>query len=197
MPLKVNEQSPEVAAQNQVYTIVEDVLSGTMRMRLKSAEYLPKRLREDSQDYVKRVNAAVLFGGTSATLDALVGRAFADPIEIEGVPPWFVPIADNIDSRGKRLGVWAEEWLRLGMTHGQAWALVDTPADIAGLSKAEQAGKTPYAVAVSARSVLGWVYEGAQLVQLRMMWTRQEREQFGAVDIPQVACMTLKMALCF
>lgn len=186
MPLKVNEQSPEVAAQNLPYTIVEDVLAGTMRMRLKASDYLPKRLREDSQDYVKRVNAAVLFGGTNETLKALVGRAFADPMEIEDMPTWFEPIADNIDSRGKRLGVWAEEWLKLGITYGQAWALVDTPADIAGLSKAEQDGKTPYAVAVTPRSVLGWVYEGAELVQLRMMWTRQEREAFGAVEAPQV-----------
>ena len=43
MPIKVNEPSPEVSAMNEVYTIVEDVLSGTLRMRSKAADYLPQR----------------------------------------------------------------------------------------------------------------------------------------------------------
>lgn len=186
MPIKVNEPSPEVSAMNEVYTIVEDVLSGTLRMRSKAADYLPQRLREESDDYLKRVKCAVLFGGTAATLDALVGRAFADPLEVAEPPAWFEPIADNIDSRGKRLGVWAEEWFKMGVSYGSAWALVDTPPMIAGLSVADQAGKMPYTVAVSPRNVLGWVYDGAELVQLRIMWSREEREEFGAKQVPQV-----------
>jgi hypothetical protein len=186
MPLKVNEQSPEVAAKNDVYTIVEDVLSGTIRMRLKARDYLPQRLREEVNDYAKRVKSAVLFGGTRTTLSALVGRAFADPLEIAEPPAWFEPIADNIDSRGKRLGVWAEEWFKLGLTYGEAWALVDTPPMPPGLSAEAQNGKVPYAVAVSPRNVLGWVYEGAELVQLRIMWSREEREEFGSKQVPQV-----------
>jgi hypothetical protein len=186
MPLKVNEQSPEVAAKNDVYTIVEDVLSGTIRMRDKARDYLPQRLREEANDYAKRAKSAVLFGGTRTTLSALVGRAFADPLEIAEPPAWFEPIADNIDSRGKRLGVWAEELFELGLTYGEAWALVDTPPMPQGLSAEAQKGKVPYAVAISARNVLGWVYEGAELVQLRIMWSREEREEFGAKQVPQV-----------
>lgn len=186
MPIKVNEPSPEVAAMNEVYTIVEDVLAGTLRMRSKAADYLPQRLREEADDYLKRVKCAVLFGGTAATLDALVGRAFADPLEVAEPPTWFEPIADNIDSRGKRLGVWAEEWFKMGVSYGESWALVDTPPMPTGLSVKDQSGKTPYAVAVSPRNVLGWVYDGAELVQLRIMWSREEREEFGAKQVPQV-----------
>ncbi|NOJ61811.1 hypothetical protein, partial [Arthrobacter sp. 260] len=57
---------------------------------------------------------------------------------------------------------------------------------IAGLSVKDQAGKMPYAVAVSPRNVLGWVYDGAELVQLRIMWSREEREEFGSKQAPQV-----------
>jgi hypothetical protein len=186
MALKVNEQSPEVAEKNIPWTIVEDVLAGTIRMREKRVEYLPKRLREHLDDHAKRVNSAVLFGGTKTTLGSLVGRAFADPVEIEDGPAWFELIADNIDSRGKKLGVWSKEWFTMAMVHGYAWALVDTPVMPPGQSQAQQAGKNPYAVAISARNVLGWVYDGANLAQVRIMWAREEREQFGAVQVPQV-----------
>lgn len=189
--MKLEEQSPEVAAMNAVYSIVEDVTAGTIRMREKAADYLPRRRREQADDYDKRVRCAVLFGGTNATLSALVGRAFAEPLAIEDAPTWFEPIADNIDSRGKRLGVWAEEWLKTSVKYGSAWAIVDAPAMPAGLSRQEQAGAQPYAVAVSPRSVLGWVYDGSKLVQLRLEWAREERMQFGSKTIRQIRVYNL------
>lgn len=185
--MKVHEQSPEVAAMNDIYRLLADVMGGTQTMRAAGQLYLPKRRLEDTDDYNKRLAAACFFGAPESTMINLSGRVFTNTPVIDE-KPWAEPLIENFDSAGTKFTVWAEELFRLGLTYGHAWGMVEAPEFAPGLSVAEQKriGARPYGVLVNPRNVLGTTEVSGKLVQIRIKWSRQEQQEFGAKNIDQV-----------
>lgn len=182
---------------------VQTVLDGTRAMRAAGQAYLPQHAKESDEAYQERLERATLLNMTKLTLDSWVGRPFSEPIKFkDDVPPEILELAENIDTLGSHIQVFARHWFREGMAKGFSHVLVDMPrlAERADgrprtLEDDRLDGANPYWVHIKPEQlffaeaeVVGGV---EQLIEIRYTeWTNQ-REGFAIITRPQIKRMFL------
>ncbi|HVI70735.1 MAG TPA: hypothetical protein VM656_04525, partial [Pyrinomonadaceae bacterium] len=154
------------------WQILEDTTGGTLKLREKGVEYLPKEPAEQPDPYNYRLRRAVFFNAVDLTLGGLVGMVFRnDPKLAENVPEvirgreaegegesvegqW-----ENIDNAGTHGTVFCKELFTDAMRDGHAAILVDMPPALPeGSSAADEkaAGRRPYWVSYCADQIINW-----------------------------------------
>lgn len=137
--------------------IFRDVREGTLRLREKRREYLPKFPAESDADYRFRADTATSFNLTKKTLDVMAGLVFKEAVSLkEDVDAELVALAENIDNGGTHLDVFARRAFEESFD-GFSLILVDAPAETADSRETQLAmGLRPYWVCYRAEDVWNW-----------------------------------------
>lgn len=107
---------------------IETVLGGSRAMRAAGQQFLPQHAAESSDRYAERLVRATLLNMTKLTLESWVGRPFSEPVELkEDVPAEIVSLAENIDTLGTNLNVFARNCFREGLAKSFTHILIDMP----------------------------------------------------------------------
>lgn len=200
MSLKVNESNAEVTAMTESWNLVRAVLGGTSAMRAAKDDYLPRYEVEESQDYDVRLEQSTLYPAFSETCQKMKGRAFNEPLMIDGAPPWFESdgIEKNFDMQGRSMDQWAADVFYDGLAMGLTHCLVDSPKSVnedgTAMTQAQvtAAGIRPYCIHITPERVLGWQKDGdGNLTQIRVWFEREEPGEFGSDCVEQVRVYTL------
>ena len=110
------------------WTKIQTVLDGTSALRDAGPEYLPQHDKESDDAYRERLAVTTLLNMTKMTLDSWVGRPFSAPVKLkDDVPAQIVDLAENIDTLGSSINVFARNWFREGMAKAFSHVLVDMP----------------------------------------------------------------------
>ena len=140
-------------------TICRDVYGGTLSMRAKAAEYLPKFPKETEKGYRGRVSTAVLYNAFKRTVKGLVGMVFRKDLTLgDDVPAAVKAHAENIDLEGRNLSVFAKDLLGDEMVDGHACIFVDMQRAPEGgfptLADERRAGLRPYWIPIRKQEIL-------------------------------------------
>lgn len=189
--MKVNDTDTRVSAMQLDWDLIDTLLGGTRAMRLAGERYLPRYSMESDQDYKARLQTATLFPALAQTIRNLTGRVFGETLQPEeDVPAWIrSDIWPNIDLQDANGHVFARQWWQVGVSHGLCHVLVEAPPSTDIRTQADQraAGARPYCILIKPQRVLGWIHDAdGQLSQLRLTWSRTEREEFGETVVQQV-----------
>ncbi|WP_148716480.1 DUF4055 domain-containing protein [Chitinolyticbacter meiyuanensis] len=160
-----SQASQAVLAMREDWAIVDALMGGTKAMRAAGTQFLPKWPKEEDDAYRCRLSVSTLLPAYSETVQNMTGRVFAEPIQLgEDVPEQIAGYAQNIDSQGDNLQVWAQRVFSIGLSHGLCYVLVDYASTVNEdgeptiRNRAEEiaAGVRPYVVLVGPKQVIGW-----------------------------------------
>lgn len=184
-------RDPRVEEMNREWEVIEHLLGGTNSMRQAGQKYLPQRLMEHADDYRARLNMATLFPALAVTINNTVGRVFAGALQPDDkMPKWIEDeVLPDVDRQGRNLQVFARDWFAQAFALGLSHVLVDSPPAAGVRTRADQkaAGLRPYCIQIHPSRILGWKVREGRLVQLRVMFDREEDDgEFGTAIVPQV-----------
>ena len=156
-------QDPNSVWRNQEphWILIEDLMQGTYGMRRKHRRYLPQEPRELDESYDNRLARSVCPPYYQRLERMLAGMLTRKPVRLTDTADIIQEQLFNVDLLGNDLNVWTYETTRKMVRYGHVGVLVDAP-------KAEYEGR-PYWCTYTPREILGWRYEGSELVQLRLM----------------------------
>jgi hypothetical protein len=156
-------QDPNSVWRNQEphWILIEDLMQGTYGMRRKHRRYLPQEPRELDESYDNRLARSVCPPYYQRLERMLAGMLTRKPVRLTDTADIIREQLFNVDLQENDLNVWTYETTRKMVRYGHVGVLVDAP-------KAEYEGR-PYWCTYTPREILGWRYEGSQLVQLRLM----------------------------
>jgi hypothetical protein len=156
-------QDPNSVWRNQEphWILIEDLMQGTYGMRRKHRRYLPQEPRELDESYDNRLARSVCPPYYQRLERMLAGMLTRKPVRLTDTADIIQEQLFNVDLLNNDLNVWTYETTRKMVRYGHVGVLVDAP-------KAEYEGR-PYWCTYTPREILGWRYEGSQLVQLRLM----------------------------
>ena len=188
---EVAKQSTQVEAMETDWHLVESLAGGTKAMRAAKKTYLPQRPLETDLEYQNRLKVATLFPAFSTTIDSMVGRVFAEPLQYgDDIPQWIVQeVLDNIDLQGRNLHVFARDWFNESLTYGLSHCLIESPITegITNQAQQKQSGVRPYAIQINPRRIIGWREQNGVLTQLRVAFTRTENDgDFATKEVKQI-----------
>lgn len=127
----------------------------TMKEAAVSQNFLPKLPMEKKELYDWRVNTATFTDLFSDICDSLASKPFEKEVAVqEGVAPVFVDFAEDVDSAGSHISIFAGEWFLGGILNAIEWVLVDFPQLHAEATLADIQGARPYWVRIPASAVL-------------------------------------------
>ena len=156
-------QDPNSVWRNQEphWILIEDLMQGTYGMRKKHRRYLPQEPRELDESYDNRLARSVCPPYYQRLERMLAGMLTRKPVRLTDTADIIQEQLFDVDLQGNDLNVWTYETTRKMVRYGHVGVLVDAP-------KAEYEGR-PYWCIYTPRDILGWRYEGSELVQLRLM----------------------------
>ena len=156
-------QDPNSVWRNQEphWILIEDLMQGTYGMRKKHRRYLPQEPRELDESYDNRLARSVCPPYYQRLERMLAGMLTRKPVRLTDTADIIQEQLFDVDLQGNDLNVWTYETTRKMVRYGHVGVLVDAP-------KAEYEGR-PYWCTYTPREILGWRYEGSELVQLRLM----------------------------
>ena len=156
-------QDPNSVWRNQEphWILIEDLMQGTYGMRKKHRRYLPQEPRELDESYDNRLARSVCPPYYQRLERMLAGMLTRKPVRLTDTADIIQEQMFNVDLQDNDLNVWTYETTRKMVRYGHVGVLVDAP-------KAEYEGR-PYWCTYTPREILGWRYEGSELVQLRLM----------------------------
>jgi hypothetical protein len=189
--MKVNDTDPRVAAMQPDWSLIDALLGGTRTMRAAGKTYMPRFGLEDEQDYSARLNTSTLFPAYEQTIKEMVGRVFAEQIELgDDVPAWIKnEVWPDVDRQGINGHAWARGWFAEALGYSMSHVFVDAPPATGIRTKADQAaaGIRPYLIRIKTDRILGWqVGDDGQLSQVRITWSRVTPGDFGPIVTPQI-----------
>ena len=156
-------QDPNSVWRNQEphWILIEDLMQGTYGMRKKHRRYLPQEPRELDESYDNRLARSVCPPYYQRLERMLAGMLTRKPVRLTDTADIIQEQLFDVDLQGNDLNVWTYETTRKMVRYGHVGVLVDAP-------KAEYEGR-PYWCTYTPREILGWRYEGSELVQLRLI----------------------------
>lgn len=156
-------QDPNSVWRNQEphWILIEDLMQGTYGMRKKHRRYLPQEPRELDESYDNRLARSVCPPYYQRLERMLAGMLTRKPVRLTDTADIVQEQLFDVDLQGNDLNVFTYETTRKMVRYGHVGVLVDAP-------KAEYEGR-PYWCTYTPREILGWRYEGSELVQLRLM----------------------------
>lgn len=158
---QVNDPNSVWRNQEPHWILIEDLMQGTYGMRKKHRRYLPQEPRELDESYDNRLARSVCPPYYQRLERMLAGMLTRKPVRLTDTADIIQEQLFDVDLQGNDLNVWTYETTRKMVRYGHVGVLVDAP-------KAEYEGR-PYWCTYTPREILGWRYEGSQLVQLRLM----------------------------
>lgn len=110
------------------WQLANDLMGGTLSMRLAKQRRLPRHPSESDASYTRRIESAVLFNVFRMTSDTLAGYPFSEPIALEpDVPAALREMIEDIDMCGTHLDVFARMWFLEALRKGFSHVLVEYP----------------------------------------------------------------------
>lgn len=191
----------EVGKPSQAFTdslaqwaMVEALNGGTVAMRAAREAYLPRHAAEIEDDYLARLTRSFLFPAYARTVELMVGKMFAKPVEAgDTVPEQVKEWLKDIDLQGTDLHAFGAQFAKAALDEGLAHIMVDLPNTAPATTLAEEraAGVRPYWSLIRASSVIGWrvVVENGKpiLDQLRVAELGTVPDgMFGEKQVPRV-----------
>jgi hypothetical protein len=158
---QVNDPNSVWRNQEPHWILIEDLMQGTYGMRKKHRRYLPQEPRELDESYDNRLARSVCPPYYQRLERMLAGMLTRKPVRLTDTADIIQEQLFDVDLLGNDLNVWTYETTRKMVRYGHVGVLVDAP-------KAEYEGR-PYWCTYTPREILGWRYEGSELVQLRLM----------------------------
>jgi hypothetical protein len=159
--MQVNDPNSVWRNQEPHWILIEDLMQGTYGMRRKHRRYLPQEPRELDESYDNRLARSVCPPYYQRLERMLAGMLTRKPVRLTDTADIIQEQLFDVDLQGNDLNVWTYETARKMVRYGHVGVLVDAP-------KAEYEGR-PYWCTYTPREILGWRYEGSELVQLRLM----------------------------
>lgn len=159
--MQVNDPNSVWRNQEPHWILIEDLMQGTYGMRKKHRRYLPQEPRELDESYDNRLARSVCPPYYQRLERMLAGMLTRKPVRLTDTADIIREQLFNVDLQENDLNVWTYETTRKMVRYGHVGVLVDAP-------KAEYEGR-PYWCTYTPREILGWRYEGSELVQLRLM----------------------------
>lgn len=159
--MQVNDPNSVWRNQEPHWILIEDLMQGTYGMRKKHRRYLPQEPRELDESYDNRLARSVCPPYYQRLERMLAGMLTRKPVRLTDTADIIQEQLFNVDLQNNDLNVWTYETTRKMVRYGHVGVLVDAP-------KAEYEGR-PYWCTYTPREILGWRYEGSELVQLRLM----------------------------
>ena len=159
--MQVNDPNSVWRNQEPHWILIEDLMQGTYGMRKKHRRYLPQEPRELDESYDNRLARSVCPPYYQRLERMLAGMLTRKPVRLTDTADIIQEQLFNVDLLNNDLNVWTYETTRKMIRYGHVGVLVDAP-------KAEYEGR-PYWCTYTPREILGWRYEGSELVQLRLM----------------------------
>ena len=159
--MQVNDPNSVWRNQEPHWILIEDLMQGTYGMRKKHRRYLPQEPRELDESYDNRLARSVCPPYYQRLERMLAGMLTRKPVRLTDTADIIQEQLFDVDLQGNDLNVWTYETTRKMVRYGHVGVLVDAP-------KAEYEGR-PYWCTYTPREILGWRYEGSELVQLRLM----------------------------
>ncbi len=143
-----------------VWDMIRCVLGGTRSMRAAGQRYLPQHPHETSDNYRQRLETTTLYNMTELTLDSLVGKPFAETVNVtDDSPEMAKELAKDIDLQGNNLHVFTRQWFKEGIAKAYAHVLIDMPRIVQGdrqrtLADDQMENIRPYWSLISPENVL-------------------------------------------
>ena len=159
--MQVNDPNSVWRNQEPHWILIEDLMQGTYGMRKKHRRYLPQEPRELDESYDNRLARSVCPPYYQRLERMLAGMLTRKPVRLTDTADIIQEHLFDVDLQGNDLNVFTYETTRKMVRYGHVGVLVDAP-------KAEYEGR-PYWCTYTPREILGWRYEGSELVQLRLM----------------------------
>ena len=161
--------------------LIYDLLKGTLRMREQGEKWLPKEPKERPDQYTRRLQRAILFGGLHGAMKRLTDLPFSKEVSLnKELPTSLTEMQWNLDYAGSSLTDFARRLFWDALGYGHTHYYVDYPRS-PGPTLADEEGARPYFVQVPAMSVLDWKSErtnvGERLTEIQFAFTRN-KEQF-------------------
>lgn len=190
----VGKPSAAYLAALPAWQMVEALKGGTVAMRAAGATFLPQNVAELPKDYTARLLRSFLFAAYARTLELMVGKVFAKPVEPGGTVPKEIKewLAD-VDLEGTDVHAFAARFCEAAFDEGLAHILVDLPntQPLATLADERAVGVRPYWALIRASAVLGFrqVVENGRpiLAQLRVAETGVEPDgEYGEKHVDRV-----------
>lgn len=190
----VETKTPAIEAMQTDLDKVKALLGGTDMMRQKGERYLPRWPAEDEESYAFRKSTTTLFNAFAHTVEQLAGKPFEQPITLsEDFDSTLVVYAEDIDSEGRNLQVFAHDVFFKSVAHGLTHILVDYPEGAEAQTKAQETelGLRPYSIHIDPCQVIGFktANSGGKtvLTQFRYMETVEEyTSEFEVKTVEQV-----------
>lgn len=183
---------PAYEQMHEYRTICQDVKEGTVRIREKKQDYLPRFEGEDNQDWLARVKMTFVDDYYEQTLNDHVGLITAKPPRfLDDGDKVFELFKENVDGKGTHAEVFAERVCRASIDDGLSFIFTDYPHIPAGqrvtIRQARELGVRPYWNMVYAEDVPNWKFEKIGGVSTLVQVTVRECEDrddgpYGTTD---------------
>jgi hypothetical protein len=154
----VRDPSKAVVAMGKNWTILDDLMEGTLVMRNKREAYLPQEEAESVEAYEARLERTFLYDGLSRSIKHLVGKAFSNALTFDGMNASWEDWFKNIDLCGMPIQMFAQEAFKSALKYGHAGLFIDYPnmPPNATLADEKRLNARPYLSLRHAPSILGW-----------------------------------------
>lgn len=162
------------------WSLIDDLLGGTLSMRKAGEKWLPREPKEDDVSYNARLDRSILFEGYKDAVDDISSRPFSKPVTIQGtLPENLQPIFDNPDGQGTDITQFAKGLFDAALNRGITHVLVDYPKTEASegriptIADENKAGYRPVFVHIKADQLIGWHYEivNGKIALTMIRWT--------------------------
>src|SRR4051812_22193629 len=152
-------RNPSMAYRSVVadYRMVGSVLSGAGAVRKEKELFLPKYKAESFVEYDRRVASAPWRPEFNDALRNIAAKPFTKPVSLQGmVPASIKAFAEDTDTLGNNLHVFARRAFYRGVAFGLHGILVDYPTMQPGLTVADErrSGARPYWCHVPANNLI-------------------------------------------
>ncbi|MFD2248927.1 hypothetical protein FHS82_001043 [Pseudochelatococcus lubricantis] len=180
-------------AMRPAWELVDDIRAGIDRVRAAGKRHLPQYEEEDEAEYRRRLSTAPWRPEFNDALRSLVSKPFSKDVALQGsISQRIADIAEDVDTRGNSLTVFARSLFEGGIADGMGAILVDYPQVGDGITLAQEraSGARPYWVSIPARSLIAVytdIIDGKETVtHARIRERSVEREGFGEKTIDRV-----------
>lgn len=121
-----NTPSADAAAMAPKWKLISDVMEGSDAIKAAGPIYLPKFENETEAKYRRRLADAPWRPDLPAAIEAITSKPFSKPVTLSGTPSEKMSaFADDVDTRGNNLHVFARTVFDVGVTYGVAALFVD------------------------------------------------------------------------
>lgn len=182
----------ELADVTPLYTLIDDVLAGSHRVKKKGQTYLPMPNSVDqSADNIARYDAyksrAVFYSVTRRTLNGFIGEMFAKDPEIT-IPADLIPLIEDATGEGVGIVQTAKKVTRLVLSRGRAGLFVDHPNTEGAVTLADLEGGAvrPVIRHYHPLNIINWRYANVGTLNKLVLVVLQEEYDYSDDGFQQV-----------